>query len=319
MNVEHAKATATHDRRQGLVARRGDLPDLSALLPGHQRRRHRRPPGIIAPPALHRRARRRCDLDLALLHLADEGFRLRRVGLLRRRSDVRHARRFRRADGRGAPARPQGDDRPGHVAHLRPASLVHAKAAPARTNPKADWYVWADPKPDGTPPNNWLSIFGGSAWQWDTRALPVLPAQFPDRAAGPQLPQPRRAGRAAGRSCGSGSIAASTASGSTRSTSTSTSQGLRGQPALPRRSATTSIAPAVNPYNYQDHLYDKSQPENLAFLEALPRAARRISGRRRGRRSGRCAARAGDRRRNTPPAATRCTCATPSTSWRPIR
>jgi len=36
-------------------------------------------------------------------------------------------------------------------------------------NAKADWYVWADPKPDGTPPNNWLSVFGGSAWQWDTR------------------------------------------------------------------------------------------------------------------------------------------------------
>lgn len=35
------------------------------------------------------------------------------------------------------------------------------------TNPKADWYVWADPKRDGSPPNNWLSIFGGSAWQFD--------------------------------------------------------------------------------------------------------------------------------------------------------
>jgi alpha-glucosidase len=34
------------------------------------------------------------------------------------------------------------------------------------TNPKADWYVWVDGKP-GTPPNNWLSIFGHSAWQWD--------------------------------------------------------------------------------------------------------------------------------------------------------
>ena len=30
-----------------------------------------------------------------------------------------------------------------------------------KTNPKADWYVWADAKPDGSPPNNWLSIFGG--------------------------------------------------------------------------------------------------------------------------------------------------------------
>jgi alpha-glucosidase len=38
-----------------------------------------------------------------------------------------------------------------------------------RTNPKADWYVWADANEDGTPPNNWLSIFGGSAWKWDAR------------------------------------------------------------------------------------------------------------------------------------------------------
>jgi alpha-glucosidase len=36
-----------------------------------------------------------------------------------------------------------------------------------RANPKADWYVWADPKPDGSPPSNWQSVFGGSAWQWD--------------------------------------------------------------------------------------------------------------------------------------------------------
>ena len=38
-----------------------------------------------------------------------------------------------------------------------------------RTNPKADWYVWADPKHDGSPPNNWISVFGGSCWQWDAR------------------------------------------------------------------------------------------------------------------------------------------------------
>lgn len=36
-----------------------------------------------------------------------------------------------------------------------------------RTNSKRDWYVWADPCPDGTPPNNWLSTFGGSAWAWE--------------------------------------------------------------------------------------------------------------------------------------------------------
>ncbi len=38
-----------------------------------------------------------------------------------------------------------------------------------RTNPKADWYVWADPKPDGSPPNNWQSVFGGGSWEWDSR------------------------------------------------------------------------------------------------------------------------------------------------------
>ncbi|MHA7819789.1 MAG: alpha-glucosidase [Erythrobacter sp.] len=36
-----------------------------------------------------------------------------------------------------------------------------------RTSAKADWYVWADAKPDGSPPSNWQSVFGGSAWQWD--------------------------------------------------------------------------------------------------------------------------------------------------------
>lgn len=39
----------------------------------------------------------------------------------------------------------------------------------ARRAAKADWYVWADPKPDGAPPNNWLSVFGGGAWWWEPR------------------------------------------------------------------------------------------------------------------------------------------------------
>jgi alpha-glucosidase len=37
----------------------------------------------------------------------------------------------------------------------------------SRTNPKRDWYVWADPRPDGSPLTNWLSMMGGSVWQWD--------------------------------------------------------------------------------------------------------------------------------------------------------
>lgn len=38
-----------------------------------------------------------------------------------------------------------------------------------KTNTKSDWYVWADAKEDGTQPNNWMSIFGGPAWQWEPR------------------------------------------------------------------------------------------------------------------------------------------------------
>ena len=36
-----------------------------------------------------------------------------------------------------------------------------------RSNSKADWYVWADPKPNGEPPNNWLAVFGGAAWTYE--------------------------------------------------------------------------------------------------------------------------------------------------------
>jgi glycosidase len=37
----------------------------------------------------------------------------------------------------------------------------------SRAHPRRDWYVWRDPKPDGSPPSNWLSVFGGSAWELD--------------------------------------------------------------------------------------------------------------------------------------------------------
>jgi glycosidase len=37
----------------------------------------------------------------------------------------------------------------------------------SRANAKRDWYVWRDPAPDGSPPNNWISLFGGPAWEWD--------------------------------------------------------------------------------------------------------------------------------------------------------
>jgi alpha-glucosidase len=42
-----------------------------------------------------------------------------------------------------------------------------AESRASRRSPKRDWYVWRDPQPDGSPPNNWTSLFGGPAWEWD--------------------------------------------------------------------------------------------------------------------------------------------------------
>lgn len=53
-----------------------------------------------------------------------------------------------------------------HTSDLHP---WFAQSRADHTNDRADWYVWADPRPDGTPPNNWQSVFGGPAWTWDAR------------------------------------------------------------------------------------------------------------------------------------------------------
>ena len=53
---------------------------------------------------------------------------------------------------------------PNHTSDQHPW-FVESRSS--RRNPKRDWYLWRDPAPDGGPPNNWLSEFGGSAWQFD--------------------------------------------------------------------------------------------------------------------------------------------------------
>ncbi len=55
---------------------------------------------------------------------------------------------------------------PNHTSDRHPWFL---ESRASRDNPKRDWYLWRDPAPDGGPPNNWLSCFGGSAWQLDAR------------------------------------------------------------------------------------------------------------------------------------------------------
>ncbi len=53
-----------------------------------------------------------------------------------------------------------------HTSDLHPWFM---ESRAGRTGDRADWYVWADPRPDGTPPTNWQSVFGGPAWRWDGR------------------------------------------------------------------------------------------------------------------------------------------------------
>lgn len=54
----------------------------------------------------------------------------------------------------------------GHTSEAHPWFL---QSRAARQGPLAERYVWADPRPDGSPPNNWLSVFGGPAWRWEPR------------------------------------------------------------------------------------------------------------------------------------------------------
>ncbi len=53
---------------------------------------------------------------------------------------------------------------PNHTSNQHPWFL---ESRSSKDNPKRDWYIWRDARPDGSPPNNWLSMFGGNAWEWD--------------------------------------------------------------------------------------------------------------------------------------------------------
>ncbi len=136
----------------------------------------------------------------------------------------------------------------------------------SKTNARADWYVWADAKPDGTPPNNWLSIFGGSAWEWDTtrrqyylhnflRSQPDL--NFHCMAVQDALLEEVRFWL----DRGVDGFRLDTINFYVHS------QGLENNPPLDEDQRASSTAPAVNPYTWQNHVYDKSRPENIAFLK----------------------------------------------------
>lgn len=138
----------------------------------------------------------------------------------------------------------------------------------SRDNAKADWYVWADPKPDGTPPNNWLSIFGGSAWAWDGVRMQYYLHNFLKEQ--PDLNFHSRDVQDALLEVvgfwldkGVDGFRLDTVNFYVHD------QELRDNPALRPEDRNATTAPAVNPYNFQEHLFSKNRPENLVFLERL--------------------------------------------------
>ena len=138
----------------------------------------------------------------------------------------------------------------------------------SRDNPRADWYVWADPKPDGTPPNNWLSIFGGGAWTWEPRREQYYLHNF--LSSQPQLNFHNPDVRAAmldtlrfwldrgvdGMRLDSINFCFHDAQ-------------LRDNPAKPAHLRVGRGFSADNPYAYQYHHYNNTRPENLALMEEL--------------------------------------------------
>ena len=138
----------------------------------------------------------------------------------------------------------------------------------SRDNARANWYVWADPKPDGTPPNNWLSIFGGSAWEWDGERMQYYLHNFLIEQPDLNFHEPavQDALLDVARfwlDRGVDGFRLDTVNFYVHD------KQLRDNPALKPEEINDKTAPAVNPYNFQNHLYDKTQPENLLFLHRL--------------------------------------------------
>ena len=130
-----------------------------------------------------------------------------------------------------------------------------------RTNDHADWYVWADPAPDGGPPNNWLSVFGGPAWTWDARRHQYYLHNFlstqPDLNFHCEAVQEAILDTARfWLDAGVDGFRLDVANFYFHDAQ------LRDNPSAPPRDE-------GRPHTYQRHLYDRSRPETLDFLARL--------------------------------------------------
>jgi len=134
-----------------------------------------------------------------------------------------------------------------------------------RTNARADWYIWADPLPDGSPPNNWPAVFGGRAWEWNPTRGQYYMHNF--LTSQPDLNFHNEAVQQAVLDVmrfwlerGIDGFRLDTVNYYFHD------KQLRSNPPnkLPEH-----LAYAVNPYDMQEHKYSKSQPENVAFLRRV--------------------------------------------------
>ena len=154
---------------------------------------------------------------------------------------------------------------------LSHTSIAHAwfkHSRESRDNPHADWYVWADAKEDGSPPNNWLSLFGGSAWQWEPRRGQYYLHNF--LASQPDLnfhnPQVRAAALDSVRfwlDKGVDGVRLDAINFCFHD------RLLRDNPPKPKAQRVGRGFSPDNPYAFQYHWYNNTQPENLAFLGEL--------------------------------------------------
>ncbi|MBN8815171.1 MAG: alpha glucosidase [Sphingomonas sp.] len=130
-----------------------------------------------------------------------------------------------------------------------------------RTNPRADWYVWADAKPDGSPPSNWQSVFGGPAWTWDARRGQYYMHNF--LASQPQLHVHNRAVQDA--LLGTAKFWLDRGVDGFRIDAINFSMhdpALTDNPPAPP-------GPRTRPFDFQLHIHNQSQPEIPLFLERL--------------------------------------------------
>ena len=137
-----------------------------------------------------------------------------------------------------------------------------------QTNAKADWYMWADSKPDGSPPNNWLSIFGGMGWQWDSRRQQYYLHNFltsqPDlNFHNPEVQQAVLDNIEFWLKKGVDGLRLDAINFCFND------QELRDNPAKPISERNGRGFSADNPYAYQYHYYNNTRPENLAFMASI--------------------------------------------------